>query len=193
MHLRNLVCPETVSLLLGCQCASLGVVLPAGILCLSGQVGQRIWPSIAGFGQLLQRPRDLAIRLRSLALFLWHSLRSGLLFLVRSYSRRCWNWCSRLQISCFDWLRFGFGFRRGPWHGGSLAWLRLVGSAFGFVLFVLPLRGSRVYRKVCLLGLVFLVDLCKHVQYCLVSDVICQGSCRIQSIWQRSVRCDQSR
>ena len=52
--------------------------------------------------------------------------------------------------SCFNWLRFGFGFRRGPWLGGSLAWLRLVGSAFGFVLFVLPLRGSRVYRKVCL-------------------------------------------
>ena len=103
MHQRNLVCPETVSLCLAVSALLWVSFFLREILCLSGQVGQRIWPSIAGFGQLLQRPRDLAIRLRSPALFL-----------VRLYSRRCWNWCSRLTgvlalTGCGSGLGFGAG------------------------------------------------------------------------------------
>ena len=56
--------------------------------CFSEQVGQRVWPGLAGFGQLLHRPSSLAFRRLSWARSCWYSMRSGVWFLARSYSVR---------------------------------------------------------------------------------------------------------
>ena len=54
----------------------------------SAQVGQRVWPSIAEFVQLLQSPNSLAFRRCSWAIRRARSPRSGVRFLWRSYSAR---------------------------------------------------------------------------------------------------------
>ena len=64
--------------------------------CLSAQLGQRVWPGIAGFGQFRQRPDSLARFRFSRARMRRYSLRSVVLFLVFSYASRCWTGFSGL-------------------------------------------------------------------------------------------------
>ena len=120
--------------------------------CLSAQVGQRVWPGLAGFGQLLHRPSSLAFRRLSWAMRRRYSLRSGLWLLVRSYSRRA---CTAFSLSCTFFSGARVAFRRGfgvmgcgaGFPGRLLGFFFVVGSgsilALVFFLFLsLPRFGS---------------------------------------------------
>ena len=101
----------------------------------STQLGQRVWPGMAGAGQLLHLPVALAIRRRSWARRRLYSLRSGVLFLTFSYARPFWRVPLVLAkgvswgvLSPLSWwtLLFGFGEPLVPAFGS----FRVFGSAF---------------------------------------------------------------
>ena len=56
--------------------------------CFSAHARQRVWPGMAGLEHFTQRPLAIVSSLLSCAYCRWYSMRSGDLFLARSYSRR---------------------------------------------------------------------------------------------------------
>ena len=99
----------------------------------SAQVGHRVWPRMAGLLQFRHLPSSLALCLCSWASCRWYSLGSGLLFFIRSYSRRCSSLAScaagpPMLVSC-------------PFSSGCGGWS-------GFFLLERGLRGgfARLFR-----------------------------------------------
>ena len=92
----------------------------------SAQLGQRVWPGMAGAGQLLHLPVALAIRRRSWARRRLYSMRSGFLFLACSYSRRAtWLVSSAAAISSGVLLGAGFvGYILAMALAGAFFWCR---------------------------------------------------------------------
>ena len=132
----------------------------------SAQVGHRVWPRMAGLLQFRYLPSSLALCLCSWASCRWYSLRSGLLFFIRSYSRRCsslascaagppmlvscpfssgcggWSGFFFLREGSVEGLRGSFGFR--AFRTGCLTF-----SGRGRPLAFLPLRMGSGNRMVC--------------------------------------------
>ena len=116
-------------------------------LCLSAQVGQRVWPGMAGSVQLLHRPVSLAICRFCCASSRCFFLRSGLWFLFRSYSLRATSLFSS-EVAVSSGVLLGgrvFGSFSATFLVGAFSFLRSGGLRF-FLFFSLR---SMVYWKTC--------------------------------------------
>ena len=90
--------------------------------CLSLQVGQRVWPGMAGLEQLRHWPRSLAFCRFSWAKRRRYSMRSGVWLLARSYSRRVGaTFC--LEASVSSGVLLGLVLR--VWSSTEGAWAAL--------------------------------------------------------------------